>query len=352
MSANDTIIAPVQTETPVSAPAPAIEAPATPQPITADPKDRREVIKQAMNGQTAASRLRDEQGKFTAPGTKPTGTPPPQTEPPKRPAMPNTWNKELAPFWDQAPLEIVNRAIAREEEMKRGIEPLKTAKQQYDEIMAEIAPYEPLLKASNSTPKQAIANLFRTAALLRTGSPAEKAAAVSGILRDYGIPIEHLTANPNTLPSPAPTTLDPVIGQLTQQVQALTAAQQSEVERRVNSVIAEFSASPDHPHFAAVSETMAALLQTPELLGADAKDLPEMQRLQRAYDAAIRLNPEIHALVTATAAAPKPDASQASASPQRKPGLQVRGAPAMAAPPKVDPKDRRAVIRNALQRMA
>lgn len=363
MSTTEPIVAPAETpavSTTTETAAPAAAAPA-PEVITSKPEDRRGTIREALNGKVSAAqakrdvsgRMRDEVGRFTGTltgkdgmnvvGGQVVGPAPIVNRPPLHP----TYNKELEPHWNQAPPELLNRIIAREEEMKRGLEPLKSAQAQLNELMSEFQPYEQLLKNQNLTPRTAIAPLMRAHQLLSSGSPYEKAQAMQTMLRDYGVPLEHLTQLPPAQAAPQAQVLDPILSRIAQQVDALTASQQQQAEREVHSVIMEFAAKPGHEHFSAVEETMGELLASPGILGADTASLPPMDRLQRAYDAAIRLNPAIQAQIEAAKLA-KPPEQIAPATQPKKPPTQLKGAPTGATTPLVDPKDRRAVIRNAL----
>src|SRR6185369_11363430 len=159
-----------ETEAPVAPPATAPSEPAKPQ-------DRREVIADAFRnptqrGKHAASQPR-EQGRFAGP-------PAPQFPTPQaiqRPEMPKSLKKEVEAHWNTAPVELVSEFHRREQDYEKGLQPLRMKAQEADELLNEFKPYEMLLKMEGATPRQAIGSLLQTAAILRTGTPAQKAQA-------------------------------------------------------------------------------------------------------------------------------------------------------------------------------
>ena len=91
---------------------------------------------------------------------------------------------------------------------------------------------------------------------------------------------------------------------------------------------------------------MLAFLQNPAVLGPEAATASDARKLELAYDAAIRMEPAIWQQVQAeTEAAQRQKALVANA---KKAAVQVHGAPASGPSQKVDPKDRRSLIRAAL----
>lgn len=351
MSANETILNPAPVETPSLPVAPPQPAPAALPVTPAAPVERRDVIANALRnpsprGQHAKLQPRSDQGQFAGPPAAPASTATPAIPAaPLRPAMPRSLKQDLKPHWETAPPELLTDFIRRDEDYEKAVRPLSQAKAQLDEILNEFKPYEMLLKSEGATPRTAIAPLLQTAAIFRTGTPAQKAGAAAQILRQFGIPLDHVQQilSGEGLPPQAALpqqTLDPQVQQLAQQVQQLTAFQQQDHERRAMAEISKFAADPAHAHFQAVADRMLVLLQTPALLGENADTLPEQEKLKRAYDMAVRLDPAL-SQQPAIPAAPNVVAAAKQAA------VQVKGAPASAPAPQVNVKDRRALIRNA-----
>ena len=346
--------APAAEPAPVAEPAQA-PAPAPPPEAQAPPvkEERRETIARLMNtppppgerGRHARFQPRDG-GRFAGPPAAPAESVVPAPVPaPVRPDMPKSLRLELKPHWDTAHPDLAAAIHQRELDYDKGVQPLKAARAQLDELLAEFKPYETMLRAENTTPKAAVAALLQTAAVLRSGSPEAKASAAAAMMRQYGISLEHVQQMFASGPAPAQPASDPQVQLLTQQVQQLTALQQQANETRALSIIREFAADPEHKHFEAVKDRIGLLLQSQGILGADVESLSERELLGRAYETAIRLTPEVHALVLAEQQAKEKAKTQVAQS--RSAAVQVKGAPAAGPVPKPNPKDRREIIRNA-----
>ena len=131
-------------------------------------------------------------------------------------------------------------------------------------------PYQWILRNEGATPQTAIAPLLQTAAILRTGSPAQKAQSVAQVMQQFGIPLEHIQQLFN---GEAPQQ-DNQYNQLVQQVQQLTQhisnsqhQQNQQNNLRVHGEIAKFAGNPAHAHFEALQPKMITLLENPGILG-------------------------------------------------------------------------------------
>ena len=360
---------------------PAVIAPAEPvapvaEPVETapkEPKTRLETLTAAMKaskdgtlrGQHAASQPRSG-GKFA-------GAPIAQSEivqnqpaveqAPQRPAMPKSLRKELEPHWNAAPQELVQAFLQRDADAEKGIVQYKTKAEQADSILKEFQPYEWILKNENATPASAIAPLLQTAAILRTGTPSQKAQLVAQTMQQYGVPFEHIASMfGGQQQGGQPAALDPSLNALYQEVnglkQQLQTSQHSQEQfesQRALSVIEQFKSDPANVHFEAVKEKVAALLQTPNLLGQDAQFLGERDLLQRAYNTAIKLDPNLSAQIAAQQQAEAQrvarEKAQQAVNLSRGAAVQVRGSPATSSVPNIDANDRRSVIANAIAAM-
>lgn len=333
MSAEETVIQQPAVETPAAEPA---AAPAAPE----KPLERREIIEQAFKNPIP----RDQRGKFTSPAAAPQFP----TPPPARPPVPNSLGPKYQKYWEAAPVELAQRIVERETEMERGVEPLKLKAREADELLAEFRPYEMLLKMEGATPKQAIGPLLQTAAILRTGSPAQKAFAVAQTMRQFGIDIAavHQLLNGNNGGPPQQPAQDPQVSQLFQQVQQLTQSQQQQNEARAMAAIKEFAAN--HKYFDEVTDDMQDLIVNSAKFRTQAEGMSEGEKLRLAYDTAVRMNPEIHQKWLADQRAMQGAAEQVTRA--RNAAVQVSGAPSAGPAPKVNPQDRRAVIAQAFAR--
>lgn len=349
--------------------APVVDAPAIPPAdtsvppateIKADPKDRRAVIAEAMKtptnrGKHAAFQPR-EQGKFAGPPATP---PVAEVVPKVRPALLKSLKKDLEPHWNAAPTELLEAFTQREADFDKGITQYRTQAEQAAAVLDQFKPYEWMLRNEGATPQTAIAPLLQTAAILRTGTPAQKAQSVAQVMQQFGIPIEHIQAvfQPG---GQQPAAMDPQYNHLAQQVQSLqqswqqTQQQQEQMQnQRAMTVIQQFAADPKNVHFAQVQDKMLALLQTPQILGPDVQFMSEREKLTLAYDAAVRLDPTLAAQALAQqqaqAQAQQRQQAQAAANTAKAAAVQVKGAPGAPLAATVNTNDRRAVIANALR---
>lgn len=344
-------VAPDISAEPSAAPPP----PAEPQTSAEEPIDRREVIRAAMNGEKPTNRGKHAQfqprdtGKFAGPPKFPT---------PEPVQMPKSLKRELQQHWEMTPMELRQAVYQREMDFEKGISQYKTQAQQAAEILDEFKPYEWILRNENTTAKAAIGSLLQTAAILRTGTPAQKAQAAAMTMQQFGIPMEAVQAllgGHGQAPAPhqGQTVLNPHYDQLAQQVQQLQQyvsqsqqQQQQALESRAMSAIEQFASDPNNPHFEAVQDRMLTLLQAPGVLG-NLDNMTEREKLQIAYDTAVRLDPVLSAQVLAQQQA-KIQAKQ-RVNNAKSAAVMVNGAPGAASAPAAQANDRRSVIASALR---
>ena len=330
---------------------PAPEAPAVSTP-PAEPQSRADTIREALakdpsnRGKSSQPR---EQGKFAS--KFPTDqSQAPNTPDKPRVDMPKSLRLELKDHWEKAPPELQQAFAQRDADYEKGITGYKTRDAEARAITEQFAPYEWILRNEGSTPAQAIAPLLQTAALLRTGTPAQKSQAVAHMIQQFQIPLDQISAH---FGGNAPVQQDSHYNDLAQQVQQLTqhiTQQQYQAqktnENRALSVIQQFAGDPANMHFEAVSDRMLQLLQAPQVLG-DTSQMSEREKLQLAYDTAVRLDPQLAQSLYAQ----QQQQAQASAQVQRArtAAVSVRGAPGGSVNPAINQQDRRAVIANALR---
>ena len=373
------------TETPLpdtSAPLPAVEGAELPSIAKVDaspagPKDRGAVLREAMQaskdgtlrGRHAINQPR-QAGKFAGPPIVPAGAQQPVAGQPlapaasQRPAMPKSLRKELEPLWNAAPAELVQAFIQRDQDAEKGITQYKSQAEQASALLNEFKPYEWILRNENATPVTAIAPLLKTAALLRTGTPAQKAQAVAQTMQQFGIPIEHIAAmfggkapqgQSQAALDPAYSALYNEVNGLKHQFQTTLQSQQQNEEQRLKAIINQFSSDPTNSHFESVKDKVAQLLQAPALLGPNAHLMGERELLELAYKTAIKLDPTLSAQLAAQQQAEAQriarEKAQQAVNQSRGAAVQVRGAPGAPSTPNIDANDRRSVIANAVRSM-
>lgn len=206
---------------------------------------------------------------------------------------PTSWNAAARDLFTKADPALRDYIAKRDAEQQAGVAKLKQAyesKAAFAETMwKQIAPYEQLLRQEGTTPDRAVASLMSTAAILRTGSPEQKATALAQVARQYGIDIGHVAHIAQT-PQAGP---DPAVYQVQQELARVKATleqrQQMEQQQQQQQLVSEIeSFKSSAPHFDAVREDMAAILSS-----------GRAATLQEAYDRAVWMNPTTRALVQA-----------------------------------------------------
>jgi hypothetical protein len=267
-----------------------------------------------------------------------------------RTEMPKSLRLELKDHWEKAPVELQQAFAQRDADYEKGISQYKQRDAEVRAITEQFAPYEWILRNEGSTPAQAIGPLLQTAALLRTGTPQQKSQAVAQMIQQFQIPLDQVAAY---FGGEAPPQQDSHYNQLAQQVQQLTQhitqsqyEAQKQNENRALSVIQQFAGDPANAHFEAVQDRMLSLLQAPQVLG-DISNMSEREKLQLAYDTAVRLDPQLAQSLYAQQQ--QSYAAQNQVQKAKQAAVQVRGAPGGAVSGPVSQTDRRAVIANALR---
>lgn len=170
--------------------------------------------------------------------------------------------------------------VKREQDFQRGVSTYKTEWDHARPIMEAMQPYMPLLQQHNIQPQQWITNMGAAHRELAMGTPQQKLARFNWLAQQYGLPVaalvdeqarnQYLQSAPQQPQSQAPQglTLEQARALFEQEYQAKTTLQ--EVQR--------FGTDQQkYPHFEALRETMAQLLEANL-----ADDLPS------AYDTALR----------------------------------------------------------------
>jgi hypothetical protein len=312
----------------------------------AEPLSRAEVIREALKKDTKEP---TKEAKAERPSKFP--TPASRQEKPaiQAPDMPKSLKFEMKAHWEKAPPELRQAIAQREADFERGITNYKSRDAEAKSITDLFQPYEWMLRNENATPATAIAPLLQTAALLRTGTPQQKSQAVAQMIQQFQIPLDQVASHFNGQPQPQDNHYNQLAQQVQQLTQHITQSQyeaQKQNESRALSVIQQFAADPANAHFEAVQDRMLTLLQAPNILG-DTGLMSEREKLQLAYDTAIRLDPSISQQMFAQQQQNLQAQSQAQRA--KAAAVQIKGAPSAGLSTALNQTDRRAVIANALR---
>lgn len=328
---------------------PAVETPAPEMPAAAAPETP---AKPESMRETIAKAFRTSKDESVAPSRRasPQASIAPVAQTPAEFAMPKSLRKEVAAHWKTAHPELAQEIIRREADFEKGIQGSKEKALIADEFLNEIRPFEMITRNLGMTAPKMVGELMRTASILHTGSPVQKAQALAATMRQAGVTLEQVQqVFSGTAPSgsPAQPALDPQFSSLRQQVEQLTAAQQQREEAQIQASIREFGAKPEHKHFPQVRAKMAALLSSPGFLG-ETEGLSEQDQLKLAYDTAVWADPEIRKLLIAEKQTPNAS-SPALVQRAKQAAAMVHGAPASGPTAKTNAKDLRGIIANAMR---
>lgn len=234
-------------------------------------------------------------------------------EPPVWERPPSSWKKDYHEVWQTADPRLKEYAWQREEEMKKGVEPLLTKAQFADQIQEAINPYMNNIRGLGIEAPQAVKALMEADNILRNGSPQQKQQYFATLATQYGVNLDgglqQTPVDPNFYA--LQNELQQVRGEVTTWKQQQEAVQQQTLLDEINS----FSQKAEF--FEDARPTMIQLLNS-----GVAKDLED------AYNKAVRLDTDLFERTQkasqAQAEAAKREASNKAAKAARAAAVSVR----------------------------
>lgn len=221
----------------------------------------------------------------------PSGGPSPSPSPQPRDLTkaPNSWRQEAATTWAQLPEPVRAEIHKREEDMFQGLATYKNEASFAKQVKDILAPVGQILAPKGVTPTQFLSAL--TGAHLELSNQqipvAQRTQAAVAMLKTYGI--EVTPAGQAAAPAGAPEYKDPQTEALTQKLTAVESRLQAQDQQRYEATRSELSAKlkafaedPAHPHFDKVADNIILL----------ARANPQME-LQKLYDTAVAMDPEL-----------------------------------------------------------
>jgi hypothetical protein len=237
---------------------------AAPEPVEAAPEPEQK-----------ADRVRDESGKFAkVEQTQPEVQP--EEEPVwKRP--PASWKKEFHDAWKTADPRLQEYAFQREEQMRKGVEPLLTKAQFADQMQEAISPFMNTIRGLGVAPHQAVRKLMEADHVLRTSSPDQKLQLLANLARDYGVDLTG--ANP----VPMDQTYQQLMNELRNVKGEVMTWKEQQEHAQNQSLLNEINGfASKAEYFEEARPTMIKMLNS-----------GFAESLQDAYDKAIRLDPDL-----------------------------------------------------------
>lgn len=316
---------------------------------------------------------RDEKGRFAesakapadagrvAAGAAPAAqvTAPAAAEPAKpRPQRPSTWKKDYWEAFDKLATE--NPALAeyinqREGEYANGVSTYKREWDRAKPLLDAMAPFLPLLEQHRIEPHTWISRLGQAHQVLALGNPQQKLTAFTRLAQDYGVPLQalftqdaegkwYLNPNQQALASAAAAAQPQAVApeQIEQQVLQKVQAH-LEQERTLGEIQAFAAQKEKYPHFEAVRDTMAGLLQA-----GLAEGLEDAYRAALAHPRHADLAAAIQEQERAAKAAAEAEERKRAAEAARRKAVSPRtSTPTSVAAAAEGKKDRRSVIEEA-----
>lgn len=235
---------------------------------------------------------------------------------------PQAWKPEIRQHWAALPAEIQVEVTRREREMAVAMQETAQARQFVDEFRRVSEPFRHIMALEGDDPITSFGNYLRTAAILRSGGPHEKAIAVAQAVRQYGVDIQALD---NALaavmsgqqmppqpqqpypqygqqPGAQPVYRDPRVDQLLQLMQQQQQDSEQALQVDVQSEIDTFAADPKNEFFAEVSQDVG------DILSLAAKRNMVMD-LPTAYARACQMSPRISQILSQRAQAARQGAN-------------------------------------------
>jgi hypothetical protein len=213
---------------------------------------------------------------------------------------PSTWKPAARAEFDKLSPALKAEIHRRESDFQNGQAQLIPDATLGRELRQVITPYEAMIQAEGGTPARAVADLFRTAALFRTGTVPQKYQAIAQIAGQFGIDLRRFAQQPGQQQPTQQEFRDPRVDQIlaaqNQERQQAQQREQAQTESAVTRWMNEMDASgnPKREYLGDVINEMSALV--PQIRAAD-PSMTHSQALDAAYDRAIWAHPEIRSLL-------------------------------------------------------
>lgn len=309
---------------------------------------RRDLLKEQFDEVEAApaaepARARDDTSKYAKPALEAAPAEIEAVEEPVWKRPPASWKKDYHEVWQGADDKLKEYAHQREEQMRAGIEPLKSKAQYADQMQEVIAPYLQTITGLGLDAPGAVKALMEVDHLLRTSQPHEKPQIFARLAHSYGINLNDVGGLQQQAPvDPQFYALQNEVNSVRGEVQNWKQQQEQQQNQILLGEINQFSQKAEH--FEEVRPVMIQLLHS-----------GVATNLQDAYDKAIRLDQglfeTLHQNQQVQADAAKRAGADRAAKAARAAAVSVRGStPGAATQSKA--QDRRALLAEQFESMS
>lgn len=235
---------------------------------------------------------------------------------------PESWKPVAKESWAKLPAEVREEVARREREIVMTLQNTAGARRLAEQYHQAVAPFEMMVRAENTDMITATRELFGQAAILRIGTPVQKAQLVAGVIKRFGVPIKDLDALlvGDTVPDE-----DSKIAQIIQQqlapvrqfmstIEGVKQQRAQQVDSTIDTEIQSFAKDKANEFFFDVKEDMADLMEVAARQG-------RSLTLKQAYDKAIAMNEGVQQAISKRKQEQVASAKRAGSS------LPSRGAP-------------------------
>lgn len=217
---------------------------------------------------------------------------------------PASWRPEVREKWASLPAEVQQEVTRREREVMIAMQESAQARQFAESFMATIQPYQHIIALEGGDPLKTFGDYMKTATLLRSGAPQEKANAVAAAIMQYGIDINlldgalsHAVSNrPMPQGQQQAPVVDPRVDQILQALNGNRQQQIAAAEAAAEEELVAFASDPKNEFFEDLRLDIADIMRLSASRG-------QQITLAQAYDKAAKLHPEISKIVGQRAAA-------------------------------------------------
>lgn len=204
---------------------------------------------------------------------------------------PGTWTPEAREHWKNLDPEVRNNIIRRERETSRAMTQSTDARMFKKTFDQAIQPFMGFIAAERSDPIKATVNMMQTAAMLRTGTPIQKAELVAGVIKQFGIDLQTLDGllagqvpNPNDPAQAFERLLNQRLGPIQQKLQTYEQRERQvlqELDQEVDQELSDFAGA--HEFYDDVKDIMADMMEVDQRRGGN-------MSLTQAYERATLLS--------------------------------------------------------------
>ena len=107
---------------------------------------------------------------------------------------PESWKPQARDAWTNVPAEARQEILRREREIVQTLQQTAGARKLAQDFVSTVSPFEMMIRAEGADPLTATRELFGQAAILRIGTPAQKAQLVASVVKRFNVPIQDLDA--------------------------------------------------------------------------------------------------------------------------------------------------------------